>query len=117
MLGLCYGAIRTLWDAGSAEGETEAAWVMAVTWSVADELLRSAASACERQVLLQRIISLDLPVPGGSGSARYGSVLPQANTLVLPYTIFLQHSDLYMYTHRRHAICLQRKWLIFSIQL
>ncbi|EIE27464.1 hypothetical protein COCSUDRAFT_55471 [Coccomyxa subellipsoidea C-169] len=59
---------------GSAEGETEAAWVMAVTWSVADELLRSAASACERQVLLKRIVSLDLPVPGGSGSARYGRV-------------------------------------------
>lgn len=69
---------------GSAEGETEAAWVMTVTWAVADELLRTAPSAGERQALLQRIISLDLPVPGGSGSARYGS-LPHTS-LILPMT-------------------------------
>lgn len=60
--------------AGSAEGETEAAWVMNVTWAVTDNQLAAAAGASERAALLQRITSLDLPVPGGSGSARYGSV-------------------------------------------
>lgn len=46
--------------------------MMGVTWAVADDLLRAAPSASERLAQLQRITSLDLPVPGGSGSARYG---------------------------------------------
>ena len=51
--------------------------MMGVTWAVADDLLRAAPSASERLALLQRIISLDLPVPGGSGSARYGCAASQ----------------------------------------
>lgn len=50
---------------------------MGVTWAVADNLLRATPSASERLALLQRITSLDLPVPGGSGSARYGCAPPK----------------------------------------
>ena len=60
---------------GSGEGETEAAWVMAVAWAVADGVLAGSRSCCERAALLARLTTLDLPVPHGSGAARYGSAL------------------------------------------
>jgi hypothetical protein len=44
---------------------------MAVAWAVADELLARAPTSCERMTVLQRLATIDLPVPGGGGHARY----------------------------------------------
>ena len=65
-------ASHTCACSGSAESETEAAWVMGVTWAVADALLAAAPTWCTRRALLERLTSLDLPVPSGSGVRRYG---------------------------------------------
>lgn len=62
-------------SSGAADGEAEAGWVMAVTWAVADALLLRGPTCCERAALLYRLTAVDLPVPGGSGAARYGCVI------------------------------------------
>ena len=57
----------------TSSGETEAAWVMSLTWALADALMAAMSTHCERIALLERLLTLDLPVPDGSGSARYRS--------------------------------------------
>ncbi len=59
-------------DAGSfGEGETEAEWVMKVAWAIADGLLAALPSWTERVPILERLVTIDLPVPGGSGAEEY----------------------------------------------
>lgn len=55
----------------SGEGETEAEWVMRVTWAAADDLLVGVPSWAERVPVLERLAAIDLPVPGGSGAEQY----------------------------------------------
>lgn len=44
---------------------------MKVTWAVADDLLAALPSWTERVPILERLATIDLPVPGGSGSEQY----------------------------------------------
>ncbi len=55
----------------SGEGETEAEWVMRITWTLADDLLAGVASWTDRLPILERLVPIDLPVPGGSGAEQY----------------------------------------------
>ena len=55
----------------SEEGETEAEWVMRATWTLADDLLAGLPSWTDRLPILERLVSIDLPVPGGSGTEQY----------------------------------------------
>ncbi|CAK0739001.1 hypothetical protein CVIRNUC_001123 [Coccomyxa viridis] len=57
------------------EGETEAEWVMKVAWAIADGLLAALPSWTERVPILERLVTIDLPVPGGSGAEEYRDVL------------------------------------------
>ena len=52
-------------------GETEAEWVMRVTWALADDLLAAQPSWTDRAPVLERLVTIDLPVPGGSGAEQY----------------------------------------------
>ena len=59
-------------DAGSSgEGETEAEWVMKVAWAIADGLLAALPSWTERVPILEHLVTIDLPVPGGCGAEEY----------------------------------------------
>ena len=60
----------------AAEGETEAEWVMRVTWTLADDLLSGLSSWTDRLPVLERLVTIDLPVPGGSGAEHYRHATP-----------------------------------------
>ena len=48
-----------------------AEWVMKVAWAIADGLLAALPSWTERVPILERLVTIDLPVPGGSGAEEY----------------------------------------------
>ncbi len=49
---------------------------MKVTWTLADDLLASLSSWTDRLPILERLVTIDLPVPGGSGAEQYRYVKP-----------------------------------------
>ncbi len=63
--------ISGVFPESSGEEETEAEWVMKVTWTLADDLLASLPSFTDRLPILERLVTIDLPVPGGSGAEQY----------------------------------------------
>ena len=44
---------------------------MKVTWTLADDMLASLPSWTDRLPILERLVTIDLPVPGGSGAEQY----------------------------------------------
>ena len=49
---------------------------MRVTWTLADDLLAGLPSWTDRLPILERLVPIDLPVPGGSGAVQYRCALP-----------------------------------------
>lgn len=65
----CIGAQASETCTGERSGD--AAWALQTWWQAAEALLQQASTGTQRVMLLRALVSIDLPLPHGSGNLRF----------------------------------------------